>query len=175
MSQIKRLEEFHMMKKLLALLFAVCLTMSFACAQETDTHSFTPTLCNVLDRSVDEWYETSTNRALLAGCILLDFPSKEREDMWEELSSGFALNNVYVAKDEEQLNVYFFGKGKVMLVVYDPASGLMLTGILGDAIDTHTGFLDYLLADGNIESYYHSDSDDIMMMIDIVIDVLSEE
>ena len=163
------------MKKLFALLFALCLTVSVAFAQNADTHSFTPTLCNILERTTDEWYASSTDRALLAGSILLDFPSEEREDMWEELSSGFALNKVYVAKDEEQLNVYFFGKTKVMMVVYDPASGLMLAGILGDAIDTHTGFLDYLQVGGNIESYYHADNDDIMTMIDIVIEILSDE
>ena len=164
-----------MMKKLLALLFAVCLLLPCAFAEDDlDSHQVTPTLCNVIDRSAYEWYESNASRSLLAACVLLDFPSEERPDIWEEMSGGFAYDRIYVAKNEGQLNVYFFGVKMVVLAIYDPDGGVMLVAILGDTIENPVEFMKYMVAGDNLESYYAVDNDDIMEMIDMVIEILSE-
>ena len=161
-----------MLKKLLACLFVLCLTLSCAFAEDDlDSLVMDPWLCNLMDQSAADWYAGQSARALLATGVVLDFPDEERPDMWEEILSAVISNQVYVSTDGSSLFVYFFGNTKTMLAIYTPADGTMLVASLGDRVNVPcTDVMDILQPNG----YYLVTGDEISTTMDTVIELLSQ-
>lgn len=164
-----------MMKKLLALFFALSMLISCAFADEDlDSVVINPFLSNAIGRTATEWYKDDSSRAFLAACMLLEFPSEERPDMWETILDCFSKGSVYIARTDDQLELYIFSPAKVLLIIYEPSNERQLAAYLGDGVSQPVELMKYMKENNNIDSYYPVDKAAILDMMDLIIETLSE-
>lgn len=105
------------MKKLVAVLLTVMMLMSLttALAADDEFKEIPAILTAVLDYSADEWYSSSTNRALLTVLVLGDFAVSDDPIAVEIVEPS------YVAYDKsiDGLIILFKGDGEYVLANYN--------------------------------------------------------
>lgn len=164
-----------MMKKLLAVFFALSILLSCAFASdELDSIVIDPFLSNAIGRTANEWYADDSTRAFLAACMLLEFPAEGRPDMWEDILDCFSGGSVYMARSEQQLELYIFSPAKVLLIIYEPSTGRQMAAYLGDGVAQPVELMKYMVQNDNVDSYYLVDKGSILDMMDVIIEALGE-
>jgi len=110
------------MKKWLTLMMVIALAVGcLACAHaESDVQIFTPTLTKAVTNTADEWFATSSSRALLTSLLSLDVVLEVGSD--SSLSPDLVQSS-YVGKNGQDLIVAMYTEGgQVMIVIYRPSS-----------------------------------------------------
>ena len=161
-----------MMKKLLCLALALTLLLSacaFAVAEE-DT-GFEPVLCNALDSSLERWYATSLNRAMLTVLLALDYNlGVEGEGAID--TTGCVADTTFVGRDGTVLVVYYHCIGNDLILLYAPDEGLADYTIIDSYDDEMAQFVLGSVCD---DGYYENDMDDIISANDMLTEVLSSD
>ena len=162
------------MKKLLALILSLVLAFTVAGTALADSNivDMEPTLLSIMDQTSAEWYEDDTSRVLLATCGLIDVLLSDYESFAEIAKEAVVKDNVYVAKKNLELYIFFFGDSQVLVVSFLPATDAMQAFSI--AVDTSypTVYLSSMKSEGLVTTYYNVPSDDIMLMFELILDAL---
>lgn len=171
------------MKKLLSLLMALLLTvaLSVPAMAEDNTIEIEATLLSIVDMTADEWYASDESRVLLAACALMDVVMTENETAQSIAADAVLADSVYISCDAESglLAIHFWGDQYCLLVVYIPASGILIAVIedAGRQVTSSmiTNMMDDMVAKGSLDNYFQVSGDDILSTCSAILDILNDE
>lgn len=148
------------MKKILSLV--LILSMLFVCStigycESSEIVDFTPVLTNYLDKDLDEWFATGTNRALLTCSIAMDLGLYVDDEVLN-LQEAFA-KSTYIGRSEELIMITLHGGEKDITIYYCPSldcASYVLEEKCQDFI------LEYAFNESCEDGYYKNESSDLM-------------
>lgn len=120
------------MKKLLSLLMAMLMTMTFCTAALADDgETFEPILLGMVEESGAYWNSGDVMRATFVASLLTDLVLAGKEDHSSALIDGVIAQGAgYFCYSEADgmIIVYAFGENQTQLIVYTPSSNLCTVG-----------------------------------------------
>lgn len=118
------------MKKMLScLLLIALLTLAFVPAFADDSVLLTdPVFCEIFEFDQRTWYTSSTYRALLAACMMLDSYGCGALTYAENTMQAVAYGDVYIAYYDKSLTGFFFTSKGITIISYYPDTGTMTVG-----------------------------------------------
>ncbi len=165
-----------MTKKIVSLFLAIAMMLMSipALAENTEAVSIEPTLSAIMDRNTSEWLESDASRVLLTTCVLIDVLLSDYEQLSDVAANAVVNGKVYLAVDEEDLCVYFFGTEYTLLVIFDPIAEIMVGNILGQATSDPNGMMVALQGKDLFSRYYPIAGTDILTMYQLILEELQK-
>lgn len=157
------------LKRVLSIAMALMLALScvsFASAEtDADGNVFVdPAIMNKADKSIAEWTATEEIRVLYVVTAIVDCSSAWTEDDVNLVSEAIALDSVYIACDEEIIDLLAFAEDSYMMYTYIPELSLAFYSISEseNASEYSAMAMEALLEDGLYSAYYQVDGQSII-------------
>ncbi len=168
-----------MFRKLLALILAAMMMVSMAGFAMADDGSSSiqiePVLLSLMEMSTTEWYKDYANRTMFATLAWMDVVLADNlDDSFEDAIGDAVLSGtVYVARSSQMLVAMYFDTDVTILVGYVPAIDAMYISKLNPC-NYPEQVLSSMKADGDCDSYYQIDKADILEVVEVVLDAITQ-
>ena len=158
-------------------MFLLALHFPFSHAEEISSIDIEPQLLSIIDYTSTEWYENTTNRAILAACAWADVVLSENAEIETLMSNAIWNGYVYVSKKGVSLAVMYCTDAGCVLASYVPATDeLSLRSIDVQVTSKYVADLamENLINEGLVSSYHEIEGEDILTVLEALLGILEE-
>lgn len=157
------------MKKLIAFVMVTLLLCGGVVALGDSTTQFEPQYVNIIDASAREWFDSSTNRALLSILLAMD-GAEERIDGFDFVKALTGTSYVIYDEDNRSVMVTYLFDDKSYTIAYMPG---LEKAIYGEPIEGSELTVEMALEEMNYE-YHRNSMTKIMEVVEEIQEILEE-
>lgn len=161
-----------MIRKLLAWVFVLCMALSCALADDnSDSLQLESKLLTNVDLTAADWYGSEETRALFCAAAAMEVVLLEQQTYSDVLLSALVEGRCYMSKSGLTLVAYYYAEDQVVLVLYQPITDKLEAALVNVSALGHSDtMMQKFQTEGQIDSYYSVDTDDVITMIQMVLD-----